>query len=288
MPELPEVETIARELHAVLPKRRILRVDAQLPKMVKMPLAVFRRHVVGARIKRVDRRAKLLLIELRSGWTIVIHLKMSGQLIWQPRYGRLRVGGHPNPGGIDHLPNKYSHVIFVCTGGTLYFNDQRQFGFVKLVATSKLELWLEEQGYGPEPLDHLFTFPVFAALLKKHARKKIKPTLMDQSVIAGVGNIYADETCFYARVRPSRRIATLTVVERQALYRGLRSILHLAIRKKGTTADAYRTATGDKGSMLPFLKVYGRDNKLCKRCGHLITKTVLAGRGTHYCPKCQR
>lgn len=288
MPELPEVETIVRELQHVLPKQKILRVDVRLPKMVKMPTATFRRRVIGTSVMRVHRRAKLILIELRSGWTIIIHLKMSGQVIWQPKHGRMSVGGHPIPKGIEDLPNKFSHVIFSCSGGTIYFNDQRQFGFVKLLPTNMLPRWFLEQGYGPEPLDPDFTEHHFLDLLKKHARKRIKPTLLDQTVIAGIGNIYADETCFFARVRPSRRIASLTHAERKALYLGLRKILQLAIEKKGTTADAYRTATGDKGSMMPFLKVYGRGTKTCKRCGGIITKNVLAGRGTHYCPKCQR
>lgn len=287
MPELPEVETITRELHAVLAGRKIVNVDVYLPKIVKLPAAKFRRQLIGATVFKVYRRAKLVLITLRNNRTIVIHLKMSGQLIWQPKRGRLRVGGHLIPGGILNLPNKYSHVIFHCVGGTLYFNDQRQFGFVKLIAADKLETWLDEQGYGPEPLDKKFTLGHFLALLKKNQRKRIKPTLMDQTVLVGVGNIYADEACHHARVRPSRRISSLTIVERTALYHGLRSILTLAIKKKGTTADAYRTASGDKGSMLPFLKVYGRDDEKCRRCGHLIAKIVLAGRGTHYCPKCQ-
>lgn len=288
MPELPEVETITRELNAVLSKRRIVGVDVGLPKIVKLPTAKFKRLVIGTTVVSVTRRAKLVLIGLNNNQTILIHLKMSGQLIWQPKHGRLRVGGHPIPGGLDHLPNKYSHVIFHLIGGTLYFNDQRQFGFVKLQPTTKLESWLDEQGYGPEPLNADFTLKLFLTLLKKNERKRIKPTLMDQSVIAGIGNIYADESCFYARVRPMRRINTLTPQERQLLYRGIRSILNLAILKKGTTADAYRTASGDKGSMLPFLKVYGRGDEKCKRCGYAITKTVLAGRGTHYCPNCQR
>lgn len=288
MPELPEVETIARELNAVLSKRRIISVDVGLPKIVKLPTSKFKRLVIGTAIVGVTRRAKLVLIGLKNNQTVVIHLKMSGQLIWRPKHGRLRVGGHPIPGGLNNLPNSYSHVIFRLTGGTLFFNDQRQFGFVKLQPTKKLESWLEEQGYGPEPLSPDFTLEHFLALLKKNKRKRLKPTLMDQAVIAGIGNIYADETCFYAGVRPGRRITTLTLLERRLLYRGMRAILTLAIKKKGTTADAYRTATGDKGSMLPFLKVYGRGDEKCKRCGQAIIKTVLAGRGTHYCPNCQR
>lgn len=288
MPELPEVETIARELEAVLPKRRVLDVSVRLAKMVHVSLPTFRRRVAGATIRRVHRRAKLVLIELSSDWTIIIHLKMSGQLVWLPTRGVLRVGGHPIPRGIEDLPNAYSHVIFTVTGGRLFFNDQRQFGYVKMIATKSLSEWFSEQGYGPEPLDPDFTEAHFLTLLQNYRRRRIKPTLLDQQVIAGVGNIYADETCFLAGVRPSRQIAKITRAERRLLFKGLQRILRLAIQKKGTTADAYRTATGDKGSMMPFLHVYGRDTQACKRCGSIIVKTVLAGRGTHYCSNCQR
>lgn len=288
MPELPEVETIRRELQTVLPGRRLHSIECDLPKMIKIPLPRFRRGVVGAKIVAVHRRAKLVLIHLANGQTIVIHLKMSGQLIWQPRRGRLRVGGHPIPGGIERLPNKYSHVIFRLTDGQLYFNDQRQFGFVKLLPTATLNQWLTDQGYGPEPLEAKFSLPGFELILAKHRRKRIKPVLLDQTVIAGVGNIYADEACFAAKVRPTRRVSSLTAKERHDLYHGLRSVMNLAIRRKGTTADAYRTATGRPGGMLPFLKVYGRTGESCKRCSGTIKKIVLAGRGTHYCPDCQR
>lgn len=288
MPELPEVETIRRELEAVMPGARVTRVDVRLPKIVKEMMSRFQRAVRGATIESVRRRAKLLLIQLSTGHTILIHLKMSGQLIWVPNHGRMKVGGHPIPGGIYDLPNTYSHVIFHTDCGVLYFNDQRQFGFVRLIATPALATWLEVQGYGPEPLEKDFTVENFLDILYRHRRKRIKPTLLDQTVIAGVGNIYADEACFAARVRPSRRIQTMTLAERRAIYRGLRTIMNLSIKKRGTTADAYRTANGDKGGMMPFLKVYARDGEPCRRCRSIIKKTVLAGRGTHYCPNCQR
>lgn len=288
MPELPEVETIARELQQVMPHSRVTNVVVSLPKIVKLPTATFKRKILRSTIRRVLRRAKLLLIDCSSGWTIIIHLKMSGQLIWRSKTGRLRVGGHPIPHGVEDLPNKYSHVIFTTNRGTLFFNDQRQFGFVKLIATNKLEQWLEEQGYGPEPLSPDFTLPVFEAILFRHRVKKMKPTLMDQTVIAGVGNIYADEALFYAKIRPTRRIKTLTRTERRQLWRGIRQVMTLSIKHKGTTADAYRTANGQKGGMMPFLRVYGRANQPCKRCNGTIKKITLAGRGTHFCPQCQR
>lgn len=288
MPELPEVETIARRLEEVLPGARIASVLVKLPKLVKLPLKRFRRALLKSRVLKVHRRAKLLLIDLSSSTTLVLHLKMSGQVIWVPRQGRSIVGGHPIPGGTERLPNAYTHVIFETSRGTLFFNDQRQFGFLKIVPTSQLENWLEDQGYGPEPLSGEFTFELFQAILRRHRVKRVKPTLMDQRVIAGIGNIYADEACHYARIKPGRRIRTMTVSERRGLWRGIRHVLELALRHKGTTAESYRTADGKKGSMNRFLRVYGREGLPCKRGDGIIKKIVLAQRGTHFCPGCQR
>lgn len=287
MPELPEVETITRELNHVMPGARIQQVQVGLPKIVKLPLREFRRKTLGVRVRKVHRRAKLGLFDLSNGQTMVIHLKMSGQLIWEGKRKALIVGGHPIPGGTEQLPNKYSHVILVTSKGTLFFNDQRQFGFVRTVKTSELELWLESQGYGPEPLSEDFTLSLFTEILARHRVKRVKPTIMDQHVIAGIGNIYADEACHYAKIRPNRRIRSLTVTERKALYRGIQYVLALSIRHNGTSASDYRRSNGEKGSMNKFLRVYGRDGLACRRCGYTIVKTVLAQRGTHFCPHCQ-
>lgn len=288
MPELPEVETIRRELEKVLPGQTVRRVEVRLPKIAHSSEKNLNQALVGKKVLRADRRAKVLLLAFSGDWNIVIHLKMSGQIIWQPTKGRLRVGGHPIPGGLDNLPNAYSHVIFHLSQGTLYFNDQRQFGYIKLLRGKALAGWLESQHYGPEPLRRTFTFTQFNTILDRHQKKKIKPTLLDQTVIAGVGNIYADESCFFAHILPTRRIASLTPAERQQLYRGIRHVMELSLKHKGTSADSYRTTNGDKGRMMPFLKVYGREGKPCKRCGGEVQKIVLAGRGTHFCPNCQR
>jgi formamidopyrimidine-DNA glycosylase len=256
--------------------------------MVKARLPKFLRSVVKSRIVGVHRRAKLLLIDLSSGMTVVIHLKMSGQLIWQPRSGRSVIGGHPIPRGTENLPNAYTHITFVTSRGLLFFNDQRQFGFVKIVQTSSLKSWFDDQGYGPEPLSDDFTFEAFNVLFRRHQAKRVKPTLLDQRVIAGIGNIYADEACHFARVRPGRRIRSLKLKERRALYHGIRHVLTLSLRHSGTTAEHYRTSDGREGNMIRFLRVYGRTGLPCRRCSGLIKKIVLAQRGTHYCPGCQR
>jgi len=287
MPELPEVETITRELNRAMIGATVRVVDIRLPKMVKLPPAMLRRALIKARLQRVYRRAKLCLFDFSNGQTMVIHLKMSGQLIWQGS-GRTVVGGHPIPGGTTELPNRYSHFIVSTSRGTLYFNDQRQFGFVRIIPTKRLPAWLESQGYGPEPLSGEFTYDLFLKIMRRHQAKRVKPVLLDQRVIAGIGNIYADEACHFSRVRPHRRIKTLSGRELKALFRGIRHVLMLSIRHGGTSVSDYRRSNGTKGSMNRYLRVYGRAGQQCHRCGTTIVKNVLAQRGTHFCPGCQR
>lgn len=287
MPELPEVEVIRQELAPLLAGRRFTAVDARLKKMVLTPLGRFRRAVVGSRITAVRRRAKLLLLDLSSGWTVAVHLKMTGQLVWVPERGTLRGGGHPFHGALDGLPNRYSHIVFTVTGGQLIFNDLRQFGFLKLVRTDALERWFAEQKIGPEPLER-FPFATFNERLQRRPRSRVKPTLLDQRFVAGLGNIYADEALFEARVRPTRLVRTLTVSERRALWQAIPAVLRRSLRHRGTTFRHFRRPDGQPGAMLRLLRVYGREGQPCRRCGTPIQKTRLAQRGTHACPNCQR
>lgn len=288
MPELPEVETVRRELAAVLVGERIRGVTLRLPKMLKSPRWQFRRGVIGARVLGVGRRAKLLLCCLSTGWTMVFHLKMSGQLIWQPRQGRLRGGGHPIPGALEVLPNKYSHVIFSFEGGTLYFNDLRQFGFVRLVRTVRLADWFADQGLGPEVVSGSLPLSAFLERLRARRISPLKVVLMDQRFVAGLGNIYADESLFAARLRPTRRVGSLSLAEQRRLYGAIKRVLALAVRKGGTTLRFFRRPNGSLGGMRPHLKVYGRAGEPCRRCGVSIRKMRFRQRGTHFCPRCQR
>ncbi|MFH0804620.1 MAG: bifunctional DNA-formamidopyrimidine glycosylase/DNA-(apurinic or apyrimidinic site) lyase [Patescibacteria group bacterium] len=288
MPELPEVETIRRQLRAVLRGRTISSVTVRRPKMVRASSALLRKSAVGARIKDVTRRAKLLIIQLSSGWSMLVHLKMTGQLVYRHR-STVRHGGHPISGGLDNLPNRYSHVIFNLSGGaTLYFNDQRQFGFLKLVPTRVLPRYLEHQRYGPEPLDPAFTLDRFRAMLGQKRSGTIKPLLMDQRFIAGVGNIYAAEACFRARIRPTRSIRTLSGSEIATLFRAVRHILRRAVAEQGATANNYVDAYGQPGRYVPLLRVYGRGGERCYRCHGTVAVLRQAGRSTAYCPRCQR
>lgn len=289
MPELPEVETISRQLDRAMRGRRILDIQVRLPKMVKQPSAPkFAQSVRGSVIRSVGRRAKLALMNLSNGWTILIHLKMTGQLVFR-QGSKVHVGGHPIAGGLDNLPNAYSHVIFrLDKGATLFFNDQRQFGYLRLVKTAALDDYFTKQQYGPEPLGRSFTMDYFSSMLRRKSKQRIKPLLMDQSFIAGIGNIYAAEACFAARIRPDRRAGTLSVPQQRLLYRSVIAILKRAVKLKGASADNYVDAHGEPGRYVPKLRVYGREGERCYRCGHTIKDDTMAGRGTAWCPGCQK
>jgi len=215
-----------------------------------------------------------------------VHLKMTGQLIY--RYDHKTVaGGHNLPKDLGPLPNKFTHLIFsFADKSKLFYNDMRKFGYMKIVDQAGKEDVLAN--FGIDAMDEQFTFPVFKKILEKKKGAMAKAVLLDQMTMAGIGNIYADEACHFARILPDRHIGSLSSRERRRLYRGLRHVLALAIRHKGTSADAYVRTSGEKGRMLPFLSVYGRDGQRCRRCRGTIKKAILAARGTHFCPRCQR
>lgn len=288
MPELPEVETIVRQLDRFLRGKQITAVAVNHPKIVGGKGVAVKRALIGRKIVGVERRAKIVSVRLDNGRRMIVHLKMTGQLIYRNCRGQLgAVGGHPIVGGIDDLPNKYSHVIITFNDSSqLFFNDQRRFGWLRVV--DEIEWRQINERHGIEPLSRQFSSKAIAQLCVRFPRRPIKQLLMDQAHLVGIGNIYADEACFAARVRPQRPSGTITPAEQQHLVRSIPVILRRAIAKGGTTADNYRQANGSRGGFLPFLKVYGRGGKPCRRCHKTIVKTKLGGRGTHYCPQCQR
>jgi len=287
MPELPEVETIVRQLHRFLLGKRITAVVVNHPKIVGGKGAAVKRALIGRKIVGVERRAKMISIRLDNGQRIVVHLKMTGQLIYRTGRGKLgAAGGHVLPGEVADLPNKYSHVVITFNDSSqLFFNDQRRFGWLRVVTQP---VWEKiSNRHGVEPLSRQFSDKTLAKLCVRFPRRPIKQLLLDQKHLVGVGNIYADEACFAARVRPQRPSGTVTPAEQKLLARAIPAILRRSIAKGGTTADNYRQADGSKGGFLPFLKVYGRGGQPCRRCQTIIVKTKLGGRGTHYCPQCQ-
>ncbi len=277
MPELPEVETIKRQLANRIQGKRIQKIEIKLSNMIKARSVVFfKRQVIGTKIKGISRRGKLIIINLTNDYSLVIHLKLTGQLIYQGR-------------NADLNNIKYNHLIYYFSDGSkLFHNDLRQFGYVKLVKTIELNKIPLLKNYGPEPLKKAFTLKKFNQLLESRPRPKIKPLLMDQGFIAGIGNIYAQEICWCSRVLPDRIINSLSQSEIKKIYACLIKILKRAIKDKGTSDRDYIDARGQLGKYAAKLKVYGRKNKKCRRCRQSIKKIALAGRGTCYCPGCQK
>jgi formamidopyrimidine-DNA glycosylase len=235
----------------------------------------------------IDRVGKLLIFFLdHSEFSLVLHLKMTGQLIY-PTPLEIVAGGHPFPEFNTQLPNKFTHVTFVFADGTnLFFNDLRQFGYLQLVTAEQLTQLKRDFGLEPNVVD--FTWEHFASLLA-HRQTILKAFLLNQKLIAGLGNIYADESAFAAGLRPDRKINTLTEPEAQLLYHSIKDIIARAIDLKGTTFRNYTDSEGKKGGYAAYLQVYGRAGETCLRCGQAkIQKIKLAGRGTHFCPHCQK
>jgi len=287
MPELPEVETVKIGLARLLLGHVISDVDFDWPKSFPNDPIAAKAFVVGAKILGVRRRAKVLLIDLSTDYTLVIHLKMTGQLVY--RSGKEKFGaGHPNDSLIGELPDKSTRVTLTLDGAKLYFNDQRKFGWMKLLPTDEVMQMSFFLKVGPEPLDPEFTPADFIKRLDRRSNSGIKAVLLDQSVIAGVGNIYADESLWAAKIHPLAKVGDLTKVRLTKLYNELQYVLQLAIDKGGSSDKNYVNAEGKKGSYMDFAKVFRLEGTPCPRCGRIIEKTRVAGRGTHVCLNCQK
>jgi formamidopyrimidine-DNA glycosylase len=287
MPELPEVETVRIGLSRLLPGKQIARESHDWPKSFPNAADV-REFLIGAKVASVKRRAKVLLIELDDGYSLVIHLKMTGQLVYRSDHERFGAG-HPNDSLIGELPDKSTRVTLEFTDQSkLFFNDQRKFGWMRLLPTIAVPDLDFFRKVGPEPLEHDFTAPDFVARLRRRAKSAVKSVLLDQTVVAGVGNIYADESLWGAKVHPSTLVQNLTDVQLERLYVALVAVLKLSIEKGGSTDRNYVDAHGRRGSYLTFASVFRREGQACPRCGSHIVKIRAAGRGTHLCPHCQK
>lgn len=245
------------------------------------------RFLVGAEVKIVRRRAKVLIIELSSDYSLVIHLKMTGQLVFR---GKDSFGaGHPSDSLIGKLPDKSTRVVLEFEDDSkLFFNDQRKFGWMRLLPTAEVPLIDFMQKVGPEPLEDDFTVDKFIERLKTRQSSGIKSVLLDQTVLAGVGNIYGDESLWLAKIHPSTPVGAISKAKMVALYNAVRDVLNLSIKSGGSTDRNYVNAKGERGSYLEFAQVFRRVGQPCPRCGTEIVKIKVAGRGTHICPKEQR
>lgn len=288
MPELPEVETIRAGLNRLLPGRRLKAEEHDWPKSFPNAPADVDRFLIGAEITSVERRGKALMIGLSSGYSIVIHLKMTGQLVFRGPHERFGAG-HPSDSLVGDLPDRSTRVTLTfADSAKLFFNDQRKFGWMKLIPTPAVAEMDFFRKLGPEPLGPDLDAKILERRMARRRGTSVKAALMDQTVVAGVGNIYADEALWGAKIHPATLVASLGPAQFRALYQELVYVLRLAIEKGGSTDRNYVDADGKKGSYLSFARVFRREGLPCPRCGTTILKTRVAGRGTHLCPVCQK
>ena len=281
MPELPEVEIIKLFLDKNIVSKRVKSVEILNPKSFLGDPQL----IIGKVIKSVERRAKVLRIQFVD-YELLIHLKMSGQMILVGK--EKHIGGHPTKDMFGDLPNKSTRVIFnLSDGSTLFFNDQRKFGWVKLrdLNSEIGDKFLDK--LGPEPLEKDFKWQDLKKNLFRRKKTQVKVALLDQEIVAGVGNIYACEACFIAGIDPRERIEDMEDHEFKRVFEGVVEALKSGVKYGGSSKTHFTDPEGKKGLFLDYAFVYGREKLPCKKCGILIEKIKLGGRGTFYCPKCQ-
>lgn len=298
MPELPEVETIRLDLINDLLKKKITHLEILSAKTVKNTKTFFLKQLLNNSFEDISRRGKLLYFKIRGGDNyLLIHLKMTGQLIYIKGQKKI-AGGHSLARISDdektsfiqavggELPNQHTRAfLFFEDGAQLFFNDMRKFGYLKIVDKKELDKILEKN-YGPEPLTKEFNKEYLFNIFKNRQRS-IKSLLLDQKIVAGLGNIYVDESLFLSGILPERLGQKLKIEEIDKLVKVVNKIIKLAIKNRGTTFKDYRDASGKQGNFSRYLQVYGRAGEKCPQCGANIEKKKQAGRGTHYCPNCQ-
>lgn len=299
MPELPEVENLRRGLERAIVGQKIKRVEVKKPKLVsgrgnvrtasRTKTHEFIHELVGERINAVERRAKNLIFKLSAGKIILAHLKMSGQFAYQDfKKNTPLVGGHPIELSENKLPNKHTHIIFELEKGTLYYNDTRMFGYVLYYPDLKhFESVNHFESLGVEPLSRSFT-PKHLENALKNKVGKIKAVLMEQGVVTGLGNIYADESLFEAGIRPDRKASSLAPRELKMLHQSIKRIIKRAIKVGGSSVSTYRLLDQSRGNYAREHKVYGKNGKPCVLCKKPLQKTLLQGRTTVFCLNCQK
>lgn len=291
MPELPEVETIKLGLQKKIVGLKIKGVEVRSPKSFIGKT----QEIKNKKVLAVWRRAKILGIDLTGNISLLLHMKMSGQLILDD--GRRFIGGHPTPDMRDQMPNSHTRVIFEfsdplrprseASGPKLYFNDQRKFGWIKVVHGERVANDSSLKNLGPEPLEKKFTWQILKSNLLNHKSQPVKVAIMDQTVVSGIGNIYANEACFVACLDPRAKIKDLTDQQFKKLYRGIVKSLQDGIKYGGSTRAHFVDPEGHKGYFLDYAYVYWWDKHPCKVCKTEIKKIMLGGRGTYFCESCQ-
>jgi formamidopyrimidine-DNA glycosylase len=285
MPELPEVQTVVNHLAKKIIGKVFSNCQIGVAKMVDRN---FKANLKNQRVKKVKRRGKMIIIGLGVAKYLLIHLKMTGQLIFVDKNGQASGGGHPIKARGYNLttPNKFTHIILNFKDGSrLLFHDLRKFGWMKIVTNN--QYLVISSKFGAEPLSKDFTLKKFKDILESRPNLKIKQLLMNQELIAGIGNIYADESLFEAKINPQRQAKTLRQREIIKLHQIIIRKLKQAIKLGGTSVNTFVSSSGRRGEFVEKLKVYGRSGKKCSRCGSILKKIKMGGRGTVYCSNCQ-
>lgn len=283
MPELPEVETIRLGLKKAIVGKTIAGVEVRVEKLFQGD----KNELVGKKIVDVNRRAKQIIIDVEGDKDLLIHLKMTGQLIYDNDKSRV-AGGHPSADWVAKLPNSTTHIIFDFSDGSkLFFNDLRKFGWIKVFNSKELKGKLSDE-LGVEPFEKEFTKEKLGEIIKNKPRWNIKKVLTDQSLISGIGNIYADESLYWAGVLPTRLAAEISDDEIAKLHDSVIKALEIGLKYGGSSENTYYKIDGTKGQAQEHFQVYAQEGKECKRCGGRVKKIKLNGRGTHFCSKCQK
>jgi formamidopyrimidine-DNA glycosylase len=289
MPELPEVEIVRRGLDARVRGARIEKVQVLWPPFVAATPTKIHAAVIGHRIGAARRRGKLLILDLNQDFHLLVHLMMTGQVVVHRRGRPVLAGGHPTSNILGPMPNRWTRAVFALSGSrTLFVNDSRKFGRIRVVSTAELAADPFLRHVGPEPLADDFTVAVFQGRLARHRSAPVKAALLDQTTVAGLGNIYADECLHVARIDPRQPTASITSAQSRRLHDAIQTVLREAIEYGGTSFASYVDEAGHREAFLAHARLFGRQGLPCVVCGTSIERIRVAGRSTNYCPHCQR
>lgn len=280
MPELPEVETLRLGLEKYVVGHKIEVVEVKVPKLFQGKP----QDVMGAKITRVRRMGKGLIIDLDNGNSMAVHVKLTGQLIYRDE----KTKDEPlSKEKVGTLPSSATHVIFTLDkGAMLYYNDRRRFGWIKVLSTDQVEELPYFKGMGPEPFKDL-TLEKFQNVIK-NSNTVIKPLIMDQKKIGGIGNIYANDALFLSRIDPRRKAKTLSDEEIEKLYKAVHTVMEKGIKYGGASELNFVNVLGQEGGYQNHTLIYGRQGDKCENCGGTVKKIFLGGRGTYFCENCQK
>lgn len=279
MPELPEVETIRRGLEHYLVGHRILGVEVKVPKLFEGKPE----QIIGSKVVKVQRFGKGLVIDLSNGYSLAIHIKLTGQLIYRDEKTKnIEVSKQK----VGTVPSKFTHLTFALDKNAfLYYNDIRRFGWIKVVKTNEVQNLPFFKSMGPEPFKDL-TLDYFKKVLT-NSNLAVKPLIMDQKRIGGIGNIYANDALYLSKIDPKRPAKTLSSIEIKSLFDSIHKVMEKGMKYGGSSELTYVNVLGQEGEYQRHTLVYGRTGDICERCGGVIKKYFLGGRGTYFCPKCQ-